>query len=281
MLLRSLERRKPPMCFDRISTEPGLNALSTNPCSLLDFAKLSLAPEERFEGNTGGCEVLLVTLSGEATVKACGVGFGGIGGRSSVFDGKPHAVYLPPGCVYEVSVAESGVSFEAALPMALAEDGSAPFLIDPEDVRSSKRGVSNFSREDREILVEGQHPGRRVHRLIVGETFVPSGNWSVFPPHRHERNDPPNEAALEEMDYFRVSPRDGWGLARHYMDSQDADSAHTVKDDSVLMMPKGYHTVVCRPRAARPTACGSWPARPAPWPPKSIHGVGGYCTPFQ
>jgi len=235
------------MNFERIATQPGLHLLRENPCSLLSFGKLSLEPGDTFEGNTGHCEGLIVTLCGQARVRACGVEFEQVGGRRSVFDGRPHAVYLPPDCTYEVSASEDGIPFEAAVPMARADDGSAPFLIGPDDVWSTKRGIANFSEEVCEILVQGQHPGRRIRRLVVGETLTPSGNWSGYPPHRHELDDPPNEAAMEEMNYFRVSPGDGWGLAKHYSDDGDADSVYTVADNSILMMPKGYHTVVSAP----------------------------------
>ena len=131
--------------------------------------------------------------------------------------------------------------------MAKAEDGSAPFQIQPDQVRTGKWGISNFSRTFHQILVQGQHPGRRVHRLIVGETFTPSGNWSTYPPHRHEHDNPPHEAFMEEMYYFRVAPNDGWGLAKYYTDDESIDEVYTVKDDTILMMPKGYHTVVSAP----------------------------------
>jgi len=235
------------MYFDRVETQIGMNPLSDNPCQLLDFAKLVLEPGGEYEGNTGDAEALLVVLSGQANVTACGVEHANVGGRPNVFAGKPHAVYMPPDCAYHVAVPKDGRQFEAALPMAKADDGSAPFLIEPDQVRTGKWGISNFSRSFHQILVQGQHPGRRVHRLIVGETFTPSGNWSTYPPHRHEHDDPPHEVFMEEMYYFRVAPNDGWGLAKYYTDDGSIDDVYTVKDDTILMMPRGYHTVVSAP----------------------------------
>jgi len=235
------------MYFDRVETQIGLNPLGENPCRLLDFAKVVLEPGGEYEGNTGDAEALLVVLSGQAHVSACGVEHANVGGRPNVFAGKPHAVYMPPNCAYRIAVPEDGRRFEAALPMAKADDGSAPFLIEPNQVRSGKWGISNFSRAFHQILVQGQHPGRRVHRLIVGETFTPSGNWSTYPPHRHEHDNPPHEVFMEEMYYFRVAPTDGWGLAKYYTDDESIDDVYTVKDDTILMMPKGYHTVVSAP----------------------------------
>jgi 5-deoxy-glucuronate isomerase len=235
------------MYFAHVKSEKGLNPLGKNPCKLLDFAKLSLEPGAVYEGNTEDREALLVVLSGMAAVSACGVDFPSVGGRAGVFAGKPHSVYMPPNCAYRVAVPADGLAFEAAIPMAKAADGSVPFLIEPDQVRSGKWGISNFSRNYHQILVQGQHPGRRISRLIVGETFTPSGNWSTYPPHRHERDDPPREVFMEEMYYFRVAPRDGWGLAKYYTDDRRIDDVYTVEDDSILMMPKGYHTVVSAP----------------------------------
>jgi len=235
------------MYFDRVRTDVGLNPLSENPCRLLDFAKLVLEPGGEHEGNTGEHEALLVVLSGQADIAACGVEYASVGGRASVFSGLAHAVYLPPGCAYRVCVSKTGGHFEAALPMAKAEDGSQPFLITPDQIRTGKWGISNFSRSFSQILVKGQHPNHRVSRLIVGETLTPSGNWSTYPPHRHEHDNPPREVFMEEMYYFRVAPNDGWGLAKYYTDDGSIDEAYTVKDDSILMMPKGYHTVVSAP----------------------------------
>ena len=235
------------MYFERIQSSVGLNPLQENPCDLLDFAKLVVEPGETYEASTGDREALLVILSGQANITAGGVEFSAVGGRPNVFAGKPHAVYMPPNCPHTVSVPSDGVRFEAAIPMAKADDGSPPFLIEPDSVRTGKWGISNFSRTFHQILVQGQHPGRKISRLIVGETFTPSGNWSTYPPHRHEKDDLPREAFMEEMYYFRVAPNDGWGLTKYYTDDGSIDEVYTVKDDTILMMPKGYHTVVSAP----------------------------------
>jgi len=235
------------MYFESLDSKPGLNPLRENPCRLLDFARLVLPAGGTYEGGTEGREALLVVLSGAAAVHAGGVDFPSVGGRGSVFAGKPHSLYLPPDCRYRVEVPSGGSGFEAAIPMAKTSHQGAPFLIEPDAVRTGKWGISNFSRNYHQILVHGQHPGRTVSRLIVGETFTPSGNWSTYPPHRHEKDDPPREAFMEEMYYFRVAPQDGWGLARYYTDDRSVDEAYTVEDNTILMMPNGYHTVTSAP----------------------------------
>ena len=120
------------MYFTPIQNTSGDNPLDKNPCDLLDFTKIVLEPGQKHEGNTAGREALLVILNGTANVSAGGVDFGLVGGRPNVFAGKPHSIYMPPECNYQIEVPSDGVRFEAAVPMAAAEDGSPPFLIQPD-----------------------------------------------------------------------------------------------------------------------------------------------------
>jgi len=235
------------MYFENIDQGEGLNLLKENPCQLLDFGKLIVPPGGEYQGNTGDNEAVLVVLSGVAAVEAGNEKFAKVGGRPSVFTGKPYSVYLPPECEYKVQVNDDVAPFKAALALAKADTGGRPFLIPPEDVVVGKWGVSNFSRTYHQILVKGLQPDHPVHRIIVGETFTPSGNWSTYPPHKHEKDDLPREVFMEEMYYFKVNPPDGWGLAKHYTDDRSIDNVYTVRDETILKMPKGYHTVVSAP----------------------------------
>ena len=136
------------MYFEALKNEQGLNLIADNPCELLNFGKLVLPPGEKYAGNTGEYEVLLVVLGGEASIEAGGVAFSDVGARPSVFAGKPHSVYLPPDCSYTLAIPEGTTPFEAALPMAKAQDGTAPFLIEPSQVVVGKWGISNFSQSN-------------------------------------------------------------------------------------------------------------------------------------
>jgi 5-deoxy-glucuronate isomerase len=102
----------------------------------------------------------------------------------------------------------------------------------------------NFTRYFRKILVHGD--GRSASKIIVGETITPSGNWSTYPPHKHEKNEG-GEVFHEEMYYFRNASSDGYGLAQHYSPERDYDNTYRVDDDTLLSMPHGYHTYVAAP----------------------------------
>jgi len=226
-----------------LSASQGLNSLPTNPCKLLDYGMLKLAPGESFQAEAPGREILAVILGGKATFEVNGQIFKKVGGRPNVFAGKPHSVYIPAGAKYAVH-AEGAV--EIALPSAPSDLQTEPYEIMPGQVANGVWGAANFKRYFHQILTQASQPDLPARRLIVGETFTPSGNWSTYPPHKHQVDDLPREAYHEEMYYFKVSPADGFGIC-HYYNEEGEEENFTVRDNSIHMMPRGYHTVVSAP----------------------------------
>ena len=229
--------------FASLETEKGLNTLPHNPCQLLDFGLLVLTAGEQISSQTGEREVLAVLLGGRATFEAAGKRFREVGGRPNVFAGKPHAVYLPAGVEYHVT-AEGPV--QIAMTSAPSDLEAEPYVIPPDRVANGVWGAANFKRYFHHILTQIAQPDLPARRLIVGETFTPSGNWSTYPPHRHEVDDLPREAFHEEMYFFKVSPPDGFGIC-HYYNDQGEEENFTVRDSTIMMAPIGYHTVVSVP----------------------------------
>jgi len=228
--------------FESVPSEAGLNRLAANPCRLLDLAYLLLAGGERFGAATGERELLAVVLGGKGTFTVGERRFAGVGGRPNVFAGKPHSVYIPCHAEY---VIEAEGRLEVALVSAPSDLAVEPYAIGPERVATGVWGAANFARNYHQILTTASQPDLPARRLIVGETFTPSGNWSTFPPHHHEVDDLPREAYHEELYFFKVAPPDGFGLTRHYSSAYDA--AYVVRDNTILLMPEGYHTVVSAP----------------------------------
>ncbi|MCK5595590.1 5-deoxy-glucuronate isomerase, partial [bacterium] len=87
--------------------------------------------------------------------------------------------------------------------------------------------------------------------LIVGETISPPGNWSSFPPHKHDIENLPEETKLEEVYFFKFQSEDGFGMQRLYTasDSKDKgfDEALVLKNNTATIMPRGYHPVCTAP----------------------------------
>jgi 5-deoxy-glucuronate isomerase len=135
---------------------------------------------------------------------------------------------------------------EIALTSAPSDLKAQPYVIPPDRVAKGIWGAANFRRDYHQILTLASQADLPARRLIVGETFTPSGNWSTYPPHKHEKDDLPREAFHEEMYFFKVSPADGLGLA-YSSNPRDGESALVIRDGSILMMPDGYHSVVSAP----------------------------------
>jgi 5-deoxy-glucuronate isomerase len=186
-----------------------------------------------FASETGNGEVALVVLGGRCSVKAEGERWE-LGGRASVFDGMPWALYLPRETAYAV---EADPSAEVAICGALCEARREPVLIRPEDVEVEVRGAGNATRQINHIV----KPEFPAERLLVVEVFTPSGNWSSYPPHKHDEDQPPGEVVLEETYYFRTAP-EGFAVQRLYSPRHGLDLTATVRDGDLLLVPFGYHT---------------------------------------
>ena len=71
------------------------------------------------------------------------------------------------------------------------------------------------------------------------EVFTPSGNWSSYPPHKHDEDDPPGEVVLEETYYFKS---DAFAVQKLYSPRHGLDVTETVRDGDLMLVPYGYHT---------------------------------------
>src|SRR3954469_21339542 len=83
--------------------------------------------------------------------------------------------------------------------------------------------------------------------LLVTEVLTPDGHWSSYPPHKHDRDAPPEETFLEETYYHRIRPDHGFGLPRVYTDDRSLDETVAFGDGDVVLVPRGYHTVSAPP----------------------------------
>ena len=207
------------------------------------FEVLRLAEGRTVERRTDVEEVCLVVLSGYCTVTTDDDEWRGIGERDSVFEGRPYAVYLPPGTVYRI---EAVTYLEVAVASAPALRGMNPFdplLVRPEDIEVEVRGSGNMERRIHPILMED----RPAERLLVVEVLTPNGHYSSYPPHKHDLEDPPDERYLEETYYHRIRPEQGFALQRVYTEDRTLDETMAFYDGDVVLIPKGYHVVSAPP----------------------------------
>jgi 5-deoxy-glucuronate isomerase len=187
-----------------------------------------------FAAETGAAEVALVPLGGRCRVEADGHSWE-LGGRASVFAGMPWALYLPRDTSYRV---EGAADLDLALCGARCERRREPVLVRPEEIEVEVRGAGNATRQINHIL----KPEFPAERLLVVEVFTPSGNWSSYPPHKHDEDRPPDEVVLEETYYYRTAHPEAFAVQRLYSPRHDVDVTATVRDGDVMLVPFGYHT---------------------------------------
>jgi len=187
------------------------------------------------EGKDAARETCLVLVSGKARIKAGGTDFGVIGERMNPFEGKPASVYVPAGADWSVT-AQTPV--ELAVCSSPGTPGARPArLIGAADCTQETRGKGTNTRYVTNILPETAD----ADSLLVVEVITPGGHTSSYPPHKHDRNDPPRETLLEEVYYHRLNPPQGFAFQRVYTDDRSLDEAIVVEDGDVTLVPKGYH----------------------------------------
>jgi 5-deoxy-glucuronate isomerase len=157
-----------------------------------------------------------------------------------VFESAADAAYVPPAQALELVARTDAVVAVAAAPLADLPAGPAR-LIGSTEQKVRTAGTGNWARSIRTILGPEDDAGR----LVLGETINPPGNWSSYPPHKHDRHAPPEEVALEEVYYYRFKPEGGFGVQLIY-DEHD-ERAQIVRDGDVVAIPSGYHPVVAAP----------------------------------
>ena len=183
-------------------------------------------------------EICLVLLSGDARITAGPLDTGMLKGRASVFDRvAPHAVYVPMKTAWRV---EAGTDVELAVCRAPGTEGTLPpRLIGADSMPLETRGTGTNTRHVCNILPETEP----ADSLLVVEVITPAGNWSSYPPHKHDTDNLPEESYLEETYYHRVNPPQGYVLHRVYDDSRELDETMAAEDRTVVLVPRGYHPV--------------------------------------
>jgi 5-deoxy-glucuronate isomerase len=138
----------------------------------------------------------------------------------------------PDGCAV-VAIAEAPGS-------GTREFAAGPFVVAPDDVEVEIRGAGNATRQINKLVT----PESPADRLEVVEVLTPSGNWSSWPPHKHDRDDMPTEAVLEEVYYYRFRRPRAWGLQRIYRADRSRDCILEVHDGDCVIVTDGYHPFV-------------------------------------
>ena len=216
---------------------------------LTKFGVVKLAAGTTYSDNTGDMEVALVLIGGNFKAHGDGWAFEVADGRTSPFTGKPHCLSLPRRTAYTLE-ATTDVEF-AYNGSPATRDTAKPTLIKPADTRHIELGKDNWTRTSEIILDEtfdSEH-------FYIGEGMIPSGNWSGYPSHRHDVNNPPAELDMEETYFYLFDkvgagagePNEGFGFQSIYTPDGALNEAYRVQDHDTVAIAEGYHPLVGAP----------------------------------
>ena len=192
---------------------------------------------EDFSSETAACELGIVILGGRCSVESADGSWRDLGSRANVFAGMPTVLYLPIDTSFNV---RAETDCELAFCFSRAEEKFPARLITPQEVEIEVRGGANATRQINHIL----KPDFPAQRLLLVEVYTPSGNWSSYPPHKHDVHKPPDEVDLEEIYYYKIDRPEGYAIQRVYTSDGRIDQTLTVRDGEMVLIPEGYHPVV-------------------------------------
>ena len=176
-------------------------------------------------------------LGGVCAVDSSEGSWAEVGGRKNVFEGRPHTLYLPVATTLKVSAT---TDCELALCYCRAEEKFPAHLVNPDEIEVEIRGGGNATRQINHML----KPEFPAHRLLIVEVYTPAGNWSSYPPHKHDVHNPPGEVDLEEIYFYKIGLPEGYAIQRVYTADGKLDETITVRDGEIVLIPEGYHPVV-------------------------------------
>jgi 5-deoxy-glucuronate isomerase len=219
----------------------------------IHFLVRRLGSQRSWPFATGDQELAIVPLSGSIRVESDRGQWSHIGERDSVFSGLPYALYLPRHTSLTVT---AETNCEIAVAQAPTDQDYEPRLVTPSDIEIEIRGGDNATRQINNIIP----PGFPCHRLVVVEVYTPGGNWSSYPPHKHDihKTDQAGkvlEADLEEVYFYKLDRPEGFAFQRIYTAPESPlqragfpiDAVLLARNNDAVLVPEGYHPVTSPP----------------------------------
>jgi 5-deoxy-glucuronate isomerase len=212
----------------------------------LSFAARLMKRGEAWEGRSDEFEYGLVVLGGVCSIHSSRGEWAQVGRRPNVFSGMPYALYLPPKTEFRVQAQSE--QLDLAYSWCAASAKHPPHLVTPDEVSIEIRGGGNATRQINSIFP----PGFGCKRLVAVEVYTPAGNWSSYPPHKHDvhRVDASGllvEADLEEIYFYKIERSEGFAIQRVYTSDGQVDETIVACNNEVVLVPQGYHPVSAAP----------------------------------
>ena len=218
----------------------------------ISFQARRLSAGKEWSFTSGENELAIILLQGEISVRSTRGSWQGLE-RKDVWTSAATALYLPSDTGLTVLAASDS---EFAVTWVPTDEAHEPWLIQPRDVPISLRGGDNASRQINDLLP----PGSPVHRLVLVEVYTPGGNWSSYPPHKHDvhiEDEAGNliEADLEEVYFYKIDKPEGYAYQQVYTDKNSPlqkagdpiEALVKVRNNCAVLIPEGYHPVASAP----------------------------------
>jgi 5-deoxy-glucuronate isomerase len=204
---------------------------------------VTLAPGESRTITGREYEWLVLPLAGQVRVES-----GGklvlLFGREGPFAGPTDFAYVPIDSSFTIT---SRAGARIALPHAKAS-AAWPFRrIPAEETVVEMRGAGQASRQVNNF---GTPSVLNADSIIACEVLTPAGNWSSYPPHKHDEHHEDQESVLEEIYYFEMRPEGSsgagpataFGYQRVYgTRDRPINVLAEVHNGDVVLVPHGWH----------------------------------------
>ncbi|GAF20586.1 5-deoxy-glucuronate isomerase [Bacillus sp. JCM 19047] len=208
------------------------------PLEYVGFSVIDLDKGAVFEEMLTDQECCAVILTGKATVTAGEQTFESLGTRETVFEKVPtDSVYITKEETYRI---QGETDTRVALCYAPGLTKRPNRLLSAKDIQPEHRGINMNQRSVHNILPDSLDVA---DSLLVVEVYTESGNFSSYPPHKHDQDNLPYESLLEETYYHEQDPPQGFVFQRVYTDDGSLDESMAVENEDVVLVPAGYHPV--------------------------------------
>jgi len=218
----------------------------------ISFQARRLSAGREWSFSSAENELAIILLHGAISVHSTRGNWNGLQ-RKDVWTGAATTLYLPRDTEFTI-IADHDSEF--AVTWVPTDEDHEARLIQPQDVPISIRGGDNVSRQINDLLP----PGSPVHRLVLVEVYTPSGNWSSYPPHKHDVHIEDEtghliEADLEEVYFYKIDRPEGYAYQRVYTDENSPlqqagypiDALVKAQNNCAVLIPGGYHPVTSAP----------------------------------
>lgn len=207
------------------------------------FNLIKLTKGEEFALHLPGYETAHVVLSGNVDITVDGETFAGIGQRKDIWSGRADSVYAGTGAKVTMHANTDGV--EVAVAGGVFETKHPPFRVTPDEVDMVDVGSSETHSHRRIFHILGQNAAGRAGNLLISELLCDDGNWSGYPPHKHD-TEANGETAHEEVYHYRFRPENGFG-GQYWFNSQGECTVHMTRNGDTFAFSDGFHPTVASP----------------------------------